>query len=267
MNEHEFRNALHASMTAVAQPPPMADHALLDAVRRDHRRRRTMWAGTGSAVAAVVIAVGVMVVVPSDGSRGNQVVGSAPPTTLPTTPSAEPRTDKQKLVAALKSVVPAGYESPDDLMGNGMMADAPLQNYQTIDTDSDHWAYRTHELHIPVTKDDGVGRLFVQVTGSGDPARGEACVAAAFTNWGVNSDTCTEVKVGDKRVGVVTDPDPGKRAGMFVQSASYLHDDGVIVTIAQAPYYADTSFPPLKTSLFTTEQLAELATDPRFHLD
>jgi hypothetical protein len=268
MNEHEFRDALRATMTAVAQPPPMGGAAVLDAARRDRRRRRTMWAGAGSALAVAAIAVGVVVVVPSNDAGGGNGVGTTPSST----PPGPPPTDEEKLTTALKSVVPAGYGSPDDLMGTGQMRGVPMQDYElqegTVDGQPD--VYLHHNLHIPVTRGDGVGQLYVMVSEPGDPTLGEGCDLLGGMNWGVNDGECTEVMVDGKRVGMITDPTPGDAPDdqdPFEQWASYQHEDGVQVAIAQASYRESTDFPPLDGPVFTTEQLVELVTDPRFRLD
>lgn len=287
MNEHEFRESLRASMSVNPEPPPMGDGPVLDAARRDRKRRRAMWAGAGSAAAVVAIAIGVVVVAPSSGGDGGVAVGDAPPT-VQTTDASDPsdkqtetswpngQTDRTQtsgpeaekgvtLLNELEAVVPDGYETPDDLVGNGELAGAPMRTHQaqyqdTVD-DVEVWDYMAD---VGVTKGDSVGRLLAQVITPGAHA-GEGCELAQVA-WGVDG-KCTEIVVGGKRVGVKTDPAPSAEAGQFEQWAVCRHDDGTVVSVAQSTFRAFTDFPPLKGPMFTADQLAELAADDRFHLD
>ena len=304
MNEHEFRRALRTSMSATAEPPPMGEAAVLDAAKRDRTRRRAMWAGASSAVAVAAIAVGVVIVAPSTsggGNGGDLGVGGAPPSVRPTedlapehettparvvpdpgggdtetqwpdgqtdrTATAGPQFDRGvALLAELAAVVPPGYESPDDLVGDGNSAGLPMRYHQAQYADTvdgvDVWEYMAETA---VTKGDGVGRLLAQVSTPENRATGEGCDLATVS-WGVEGE-CAEIVVDGKRVGVVTATGHDPERNQFEQWASYRHDDGTLVSVAQSTYRSFTEFPPLSGPVFTARQLAELAADPRFHLD
>jgi hypothetical protein len=289
MNEQDFRNALRHTMTAEAPPPPMSDSPVLDAAHRERGRRRAMWAGVGSAVAVVAIAVGVVVVGPS-GDEGVQVGGPAVQTTdtanQPQTGTASPETKSTEtswpngqtdrtatagprfdrgvtLGTALAAVIPAGYESPDDLTGGDATSGTyPLKHTQaqymdTIDG-NEVWSY---DAWVPVTKGNGVGELSVNVVMPGLGGTGQACdIAQAM---GLPEPKCTEVTVDGKKVGifdVIVD-------GGQEQGAVYRFDDGTSVVVTQSSVYSNSGQPALDGLPMTAEQLAALAIDSRFNVD
>ena len=72
---------------------------------------------------------------------------------------------------------------------------------------------------------------------------------------------CSLVPVDGKQVGVSTEPTGDTR---FDQWASYKHPDGTVVFLAQGKTFGGTDLPGLTTLPFTVDQLAHLATDPKF---
>jgi hypothetical protein len=287
MNEQDFRDALRHTMTVEAPPPPMSDAPVLDAAHRDRGRRRAMLAGLGSAVAVVAIAVAVVVVGPS-ADEGVQVGGPAVQTTdtanqPPQTGSASPdtkdtetswpngQTDRTAtagpqfdrgvtLGTALAAVIPAGYESPDDLTGGDAASGTyPLKSNQAqyMDTINGNqvWGY---DARAPLTKGNGVGELSVNVLTPGLGGTGQACdIARAI---GVSEGSCTEVTVDGKKVGVIDSTVDGQRT----QRAVYRVANGSAVTVGQSTNYSNAGLPALDALPMTGEQLAALAVDPRF---
>lgn len=287
MNEQDFRDALRQTMTTEAPPPPMSDAPVLDAAHRDRGRRRAMWAGAGSALAVVAIAVGVVVIGPP-GDEGVQVGGPAVQTT--DTANQPPRTgapnsdtkntetswpDGQtdrtarsgprfdhgvELGAALAAVIPAGYESPDDLTGGDAASGTyPLKSNQAqyMDTvnGTEVWGY---DAWAPLTKGNGVGELSVNVLTSGLGGTGQACdIAQAI---GISEGNCTEVTVDGKKVGVIDITVDGQRT----QRAVYRFANGSAVTVTQSANYSNAGLPALDALPMTGEQLAALAVDSRF---
>jgi hypothetical protein len=297
MNEQDFKDGLRRAMATQQEPPPMSDAPVLDAARRDRKRRRTLWAGLGSAAAVAAIAVGVVVVAPStsDSDDGDLGVGGAPPSVTTTGPESTPaklpesgsqdtetqwpdgQTDRTAssgpqfdkglaLATELDAVVPDGYESPHDLVGDGDLAGASMWSHQAQYADTvdgvDLWEYMAD---IPVTKGNGVGRLLAEVRMADPRTPGEGCdlVGQSWTARG----ECEEVMVDGRRVGLVTVATPEPGMDQFDQWAGYRHDDGTVVMISQAKFRAYTNFPPLAGPPFTARQLAELAADDRFDLD
>lgn len=286
MNEQDFRNALRQTMAVSTAPPPMRDDEVLDAARRDRKRRRAMWAGGGSAVAVAAIAVGVVVLAPS-GSGGGVDVGGQPPEVQSTqepppttggaqdqdtktswpngqtdrTATAGPQFDKGVEVAdALAGVIPAGYESPDDLEGGDAASGKyPLKSHQAQfaaygpDGKTELWEY---SATAPVTKDNGVGLMAVTVRTPGS-ATGDGCAMVQVPG-------CVETVVDGKKVGVV---DASTTDGSTEQSAFYRHEDGTVVTVTQSAAYSHVDMPALAGMPLTADQLAALAVDPRFKLD
>jgi hypothetical protein len=281
MDEQDFRTALRATVTATSQPPPMAATPVLDAARRDRRRRHAMWAGVGSAAAVVAITVGVVIVAPSvpgagDGGLG---VGGTPSSAQSTdrgvtgnTETAWPngQTDHVAdsgreydkavaLVAELGAVVPAGYGSPDDLVGGGSLDGVRLKRhqaqYENYPEGNKVWSYYAD---TPVTRGEGVGRLSVEVHAPAPGLSGpDGCGLGP-------ADDCTEVLIGGRPVAVfpAAEDDDVDEVG---QTAAYRHEDGTVVFLRQSTRFAHAGKPALPALPFTAQQLAELATAPRFH--
>lgn len=294
MNEHDLKSSMRDTMANATVPPPMSETPVLEAGRRAKRRRRAGWAGAGSVAAVVAIAVGVVIVAPNSGDEnpglgvGVQTTETQPTEPQPTesvtpgedtktswpngqtdrTATSGPRADQGvRLITELDAAVPAGFGSPEDLKGTGELAGAPMWHHQAQYEDTvdgvQIWDYLAD---VAVTKGDGVGRLYVNVVTPGNPKTGQGC---ELLRQPVSSPdgTCTEVEVDGKRVGVTTLAGPDKKMIQFDEIATYRHDDGTVVSVSQATFRAFTDFPPLAAPIFTTEQLAELATDPRFRLD
>lgn len=270
MNERDFKDALHQTMTAQPAPPPMSDAEVLDAARRDRKRRRAMWAGGGSAAAVVAIAVGVVVLAPSSSNGGGVQVGSQP-SDVTATADAPPNTENTKtswpkgqidrtatsgpqfdrgvaLATALAGVIPAGYESDPALSYN-------QANYDDTVSGTELWSYMAD---AQVAKGDGVGKLIVEVATPRPANTGDGCALTAKF-WGQEG-ACVEVVVDGKKVAVVTPRD----AMTVGQWAGFRHDDGTVVFVAQQLAAADK---PLDALPLTAEQLAALATNPGFNID
>jgi hypothetical protein len=293
MNEYELRQAMRATMSTTAAPPPMSESMVLDVARQDLRRRRTRLAGAGSAAAAVAvigIAVAIVATTSGAGAPGGKAPVGAPPTGSssgqPTgSSSGQPsdtktswpngQTDRtassgseyeqgRALLDELVEAVPAGFGAPGDLTyGDPQYSGGPLQHSQaqyedTVDG-TEVWEYDATQ---PVTKGGGVGKLMVQVTSPDSRVSGEGCDLPPL--WGEQA-TCVERVVDGKTVGVFTTTDTGplKRLDGF---AGYRHEDGTVVFVAQAAEYAGSGKPALAGAPLSPERLAQLATDPRFGL-
>jgi hypothetical protein len=287
VNENELRQAMRATMTASAAPPPMNETVVLDAARQNLRRRRARWAGAGSAAAAVAaIGVAAVVVLATSGAGGSGSPVGAPPTTTSGQPtSGEPsKTDTswpngqpdrtarngpeydrgEALLAALTEVVPAGYGAPEDLSyedpsySGGPLRFSQASYVDTVDGE-EVWEYLADQ---PITKGNGVGRLFAQTTTPGSAVAGEGC-ALSPTLWGMEGE-CAEQVVDGKRIGVFT---PTGDRQDFDSWAGFAHPDGTVVFVAQGRDYPGSGRPALTEAPLSARQLAELATDPRFRLD
>ncbi|MGH3878683.1 MAG: hypothetical protein ACRDSK_16750, partial [Actinophytocola sp.] len=243
-------------------------------------------AGAGSAAAAVAaIGIAMVVVLATSGTGGSGSPVGAPPTTSEQPTGGEPsKTDTswpngqpdrtarngpefdngQALLAALTEVVPEGYDAPEDLSyeepgySGGPLRFSQASYEDTVDG-QEVWRYLADQ---PITKGNGVGRMFVETVTPGNGAAGEGC-ALSPTLWGMEGE-CTEQVVGGERIGVFTAT--GDRRD-FHSWAGYLADDGTVVYVAQGRDYPGSGRPALATAPLSAEQLAELAADPRFRLD
>ncbi len=278
MHEQEFRQALRESM-AVLTPPPMNENAVLDAAKRAVRRRRAMWASAASTFAVVALATGVALAAPGadrSGSEAGVEVTSTNPSSgtepdwpdgqTDATASSGPRYEQgADLLTKLLEVVPPGYESPEDLTGKGQRAGVPLRYHQAKWAGNDTWHY---DAKIPLVKAGEFGSLAVAVLANVDVTDAPCALSISALdpvrvmpeNTDPNTDeSCTEVTVVGKQVGVATKP--GK---MLV---AYRHSDGTQVVLSQETLPVEYGYPGLTELPFTGEQLAALAADPRFHLD
>lgn len=294
MNEQDFKHALRQTMTVQPAPPPMSDAVVLEAAHRDVKRRRAMMAGLGSAGAVAAVIVGVAVIAPAATGSGSGGVGvggqvtstsasdsvsqtapppasgsatesdgkstvNRPPGMTDDTARSGPEFDRgQALANEVDAVLPTGFAAPADLKGEG--SDSPLKYSQaTLDGKSNGVQGWRYMAITPVTKGTGAGELVVEVTTPKAETNNVAvCDLPAF--WGEKG-TCNEVTVGGKKVAVVNDTE------RFDQWAAYRHDDGTVVYIAQNAEVRDSGLPALAGPVFTTEQLAALAANPRFNLD
>lgn len=297
MNEHEFRQALHDTMTVAAPPEPMNEAPVLDLAKRAHRRTRATWASAGSAAAVMAVVAGAMVLAPSGDDRGAEV-GAGPTAANSTTPdnvtgSATPDSGSQSsgstetpwpngqtdrtatagaefdqgatLLDELTAAAPSGFETPDDLVyADPDYQGAPLRSHQAQYADTiggtEVWEYLAY---VPVTANGGVGTLFAEVHTAANDVAGEGCELSK-TLWSQGRGTCEEITVAGMTVGVVTDTSP---ESSFDQFAGFRHPDGTVVYVAQDNEFRASGQPPLDMVPFTAQQLAELATDARFHLD
>jgi len=293
MSEQDFREALRKTMDAVSPPPQMSDATVLAAAHRDRRRRRTLWASAGTAVVVAAIAVGVVLIAPSkSGGDGVQVGGPQPKSTEEVPPpratgSATEETNVPEesddtlppgmtdrtqqsgpehergvtLAGALDEVMAsAGYGTPGDLKGTGELAGAQLKRDQAnYDGKVDGVEKWTYTAITPVTKGDGVGEVFVDVTKTSE--QGSGCDLVGSSELGGR---CEEITVDGKKVGFVdVDDSIHEHVDQF---AVYRHDDGTIVNISQSLDFGFTDLPALSKLPFTPDQLAALTLDPRFKI-
>lgn len=288
MNEHEFRQALRDTMTIAAPPEPMNEAPVLDLAKRSHRRRQATWASAGSAAAVMAVVAGAMVLAPSgdDGAPGvtagdagtsSDTSGDSPSSKDTQTPWPNGQTDRTATAGAefdqgatlldeLTAVVPDGYETPTDLVYTGPDYEdsSPLRSHQAQYADTiggtEVWEYMAY---VPVSAEGGLGKVFAEVHTAANGIVGEGC-ALSKTLWGLNSGSCQEITVAGTTVGVITDTNPD---ATFDQWAGFHHPDGTVVFVAQDNEFEGSGRPPLSMVPFTAQQLAELATDARFHLN
>ena len=257
MNEQDFRNELRRTMATLPARAAMNDTAVLDAARRDLKRRRTVWAGVSSAAAVIAVAVGVAVLAPSatEGSGGGDIRVADQQSA-----SAQAEGDRGKqLAAALTAVLPAGYESPDNLVGaDGKPLKEQYRNYDVAAGDgSTGWAYTAT---VPLKKGNGIGELSVTVFGPNENrTTRETC---QVNPAGFNPEHCSETTVGDKKVGVFNT----KLDGDAHQMAVFMYDDTTMVAFTQSAGYPWAGLPSLDGLPLDGDQLAGLAVDPRFKL-
>lgn len=280
MNETEIRSALHGVMTVVEQPAAMDADRMVAAARQARRRRQNVASGAG-AVAAVAVATTTAVLVASGGSGSGSGSGITPadssssPTAPPTErswpngqtdrtapPSEQEYLRAEQLMQDLTDSRPQGFTAPTDLRASPANDRFPLRmhqaNFDEYVAGGEVWEYLAD---APIAKDSRTGRLLVEVTtpGTHDPSRTPCDVAQTF--WSMKG-PCVEVDVDGKKVGVVTKPGRSD----FDQWASYVHPDGTVVHLAQSKQRLYSDLPPLTKLPFTKQQLAELATDQRFHI-
>ena len=275
MNEHEFRQALRDTMTVAAPPEPMNESPVLDLAKRTHRRRQATWAGAGSAAAVMAVVAGAMVLAPTtdDGAPGLSVGGAGqnsstskgtepnwPDGQTDATATAGPRYDQGvTLMNELIGSVPDGYEAPDGLEYPENDA-GPLRYHQAADHGANgNWEYYAI---VPVSAAGGLGKIFVQVNTAGSEIVGEGCDLSR-TLWSQDGGTCEDVTVAGTTLGVVTDTGP---ESAFDQWVAFRNPDGNVVYVAQDNEFEGSGQSPLSDVPFTAQQLAELATDARFHL-
>ncbi|MFD9741232.1 hypothetical protein [Umezawaea sp. NPDC059074] len=291
MNEHEVRDALRGAMVASSPPPPMDTGLAVAAGQKAYRRRQTTRAGVVAGLAVVGIAVGATYLpsalgggsteagagpngvvpplqssagVPAQAGAGDKTGTSWPDGQTDRTATSGPRADKSvDLASKLAAALPSGFAARD-------ADDAKVRTQsQFVDYAANNAQVWEYQATTPVLKTDGnghVGTLYVQVTTVGNTVTGEACEAAAHS-WGIKGD-CAAVDVGGNKVGVLTsngtEPDQEKA---FDQVAAYRYADGTLVLVGQAKAFRDSKQPALGELPLTGDQLAALATDPKFHLD
>ncbi|PZF83095.1 hypothetical protein [Micromonospora deserti] len=280
MNGEELREALRSEMAATIPPPRLSTAAVLGAARRARVRRRAVLACAGSA--AAVLAVTGVAAVGIPGAGGFSPAGPGPQTIphpsakdtatpWPTGPDGHPQGDRTaragsrydqaiRLLDEIVSVVPAGYTAPEN-PANQPADQMPLRAHQAQFEDkvngADVWSYMSSAA---VAQGERMGRLLVEVHTAGSQLPDEPC-ALARQFWGMQGE-CQVMTVGAAQVGVVVRPADDDR---FDQWAAFRHPDGVVTFVAQGAKLGDGR-PELRTLPFSTQQLAALAVDERFHL-
>ncbi|GAA0583687.1 hypothetical protein HPO96_09385 [Kribbella sandramycini] len=292
MTEEELNRGLRDVMERTTPPPSMDSSSALKRGRTARRRRRLTWSG----IAVVPLVAGIALAPQLLGSRdpggqvGDLVAAGGTPSPHPSSETSEPaastapskapsarksgdpwpegQTDRTasagprvvrvtKLLEDLSSAVPERFTAPDLKDSDGEPLRNPQAQYASSDGEPDYWEYAAT---IPVEHDGKVGQLRVQSTTPNGKGAIEPCkLAKQF--WG-GSGSCKVVDAGGKKVGVVTT----KGGGDFDQWASYRHDDGTVVILAQSRKFERQSKPPLTQPIFTSAQLAELVTSATFKL-
>ncbi len=275
MNEQDLKRAFRDVVVASSPPPPMDPGTALDAARKARSRRRSSL--VGAAVAVLVVGLGVGSAFAMNPGLGRRVVtgaGNVLPSSVrgPPWPAGQadrtatngPQADRaRKLLDELKGVVPAGYEAPQLKPGESAHTfDMQRTRGQVVSDRGESPEVWEYTAQTPVRRNGGVGWLLVEVS-TPDPALpGDPC-ALAEDFWGMGG-TCRVHDVRGLQVGVVQS-NPGGR-DQFDKWASYRAQDGSTVTIAQDDAYKGAGYPALDGPVFTEQQLAELATDPRFRV-
>lgn len=286
MNEEDLSEALHDVMVRSTPPPSMDPASALTRARRARKRRTAVV--TGAAATALVVAIGAAPALIGHYNRpvGPMVAGGPTPTQPMSTPrqsatvtpttapstrksdapwpegqvdrtaSAGPRADRAvTLMHDLKASVPAGFSTPNLKYPDGSAMGWPQAQYASNDGEPDYWEY---QAIVPVKKGDRVGRLVVQST---TPDGKPAVSPCKLTFWS-ETGTCTIVDVGGKKVAVINT----NGQGSFDQIAGYRYTDGTVVFVAQGRKSSDDTRRPLTQPIFTTRQLAELVTSPKFKI-
>jgi hypothetical protein len=280
VHEQDFKQALLDSMADITTPS-MNESVLLDTAKRAARRRRAVLASGASAIAVVALAAGVAFAAPG-ADRSGADVGAAvtstegeteqdqPGGTTGATVTAGPGYERGRdLLDELVDVVPEGYDSPRGLTAKTEDHPfAPLPRHQVVRIDNDSWNY---DAWIPLVKAGEFGSMHIGVL-TDTPLLTSTYEEPCALSMGMldpmilvpektdrnTGESCTEVTVAGTQVGVATKP--GK------VSVTYRHPDDTWVTLTEE-LSAGYGYPSLTELPFTGEQLAELAADPRFHLD
>lgn len=176
--------------------------------------------------------------------------------------------DAEWLMHELTDVRPDGYDAPDMLSGipdpdSGKPYRLRRAEGGGYDPTLDGAA--SYNVEIPITKDGGTGLLIADVGAPGDGKAEDPCALSARFD-GATAESCAEVTVDGKRVGVVTKAkiDKWSKELATAQWARYRHPDGTVVTILQDPEFEDSGRPSLAQQPFTVPELAQLAVDKRF---
>lgn len=266
MRETEFRQALRDEMSLVTRHRRLTETEVLNAARRASRRRQGAWASAGSVAAVVALAVGAVFTTSGD-SRPGPAAGVIPTTQTDelevqgalTFAKSGPHYDQSvTLLNLVLEIVPPGFEAPADVTapaGNNLRVHhAILQG----PAGRQWWEILAS---VPVTKAGGFGvvQAVVETPGNDRPP-GQACDLLPVQIFGPN---CQEVLVGDMRVGVHTGVP--NQSGVANSFAIYRHEDGTVVAVEQM--YDLFTDRPLAEMPLTPRQLAELAADPRWHVN
>ncbi|CCH34010.1 hypothetical protein ABZ816_09320 [Actinosynnema sp. NPDC047251] len=185
------------------------------------------------------------------------------------TATSGPRADKSvRVLNDLGSALPPTFQAVDmQPIGDqwsGPMRSAQSQFVGYYDGDGQIWEYMA-TTPVMQSGSSAVGRLWIQVAtkGTAKASDGSPCGAVAAA-WPIEG-PCSEVDAGGKRVGFVS-ARPGTESDLD-ELVVHQHDDGTLVFIGQAAEFRRAGYPALSAPVFTRDQLAALATDPKFHLD
>ncbi|NGY57305.1 hypothetical protein G7043_00010 [Lentzea sp. NEAU-D13] len=283
MNEQDLKRVFENAVVASSPPPSMDPVLALDVARKARSKRRSSI--VGALVAVLVVGAGLgsafalnptgakeyMMGAGPSSSSSSPWTGKWPDGQTDRTAHNGPQADRaQKVLDELKGIVPAGYDAPqlryedsrdpDDPKGySGDMQRTQGQVSSNKGDEVEVWEYMAQ---TPVRKDGKVGWLLAEVSTPNPRLPDDPC-ALAKSFWGMGGE-CKVYDVKGLKVGVVQNNPSGR--DQFDKWASYKAQDGSTVTIAQDDKYAGTGYPALDGPVFTEQQLAELATDPRFRV-
>jgi hypothetical protein len=280
MNEQDLKRAFHDVVVASSPPPAMDPGRALDAARKARSRRRSSI--TGAVVAVLVVGIGLgsaFALNPTATTETMMGTGASSSSSSSTSSSTVewpngqtdrtatngPQSDRaNRLLGELKAVLPAGYEAPQLRYQDPSYQNGPMQRTQAEVSSNrgqspEVWRYWAT---TPVRKDGKVGWLNAEVSTSDPKLPTDPC-ALARTFWGMGG-PCQVYDVKGAKVGVVQSNSTGR--DQFDKWATYLAPDGHLVTIAEDDKYLGGDYPELAGQVFTEQQLAELATDPRFRV-
>ncbi|MGW6934113.1 hypothetical protein ACWGE0_28935 [Lentzea sp. NPDC054927] len=274
MNEQDLKKAFENVVVASSPPPSMDPGIALGAARKARSKRRSSIVGALVAVLVVGAGLGSAFALNPKGARelmmgagpsSSSWAGEWPDGHTDRTARNGPQADRaQKLLDELKGVVPAGYDAPQLKYQDPRYSGGDMQGTQgQVASDKGEvpeiWEYMAQ---TPVRKDGKVGWLLAE-SSTPNPGMPEEPCALARTFWGMGG-PCQVVDVKGLKVGVVQSNPSGR--DQFDKWATYRANDGQIVTIAQDDSYLGGGYPALAAPVFTEQQLAELATDPRFRV-
>jgi hypothetical protein len=273
MNEQDLKRAFQ-DVVASSPPPPMDPGRALDVARKARAKRRSSLVGALVAVLVVGVGLGSAFALNPKGTReyltgagpsSSSQAGAWPGGQSDRTATSGPRANQaQKLLDEVKGVVPAGYDAPPLKYQDPAYGGHDMQKNQgQVESDPGQtpevWKYTAQ---TPVRKDGKVGRLLVESSTPNPKMPADPCeLARKFWSMG---GPCKVYDVKGLKVGVVQSNPSGR--DQFDKWATYRAKDGQIVTIAQDDKYLGGGYPELDAPLFTEQQLAELATDPRFRV-
>lgn len=277
MNEQDLKRAFEDVVVASSPPPSMDPGRALTLAHKARSKRRSSL--VGALVAVLVVGVGLgsaFALNPKDAkdymlgagpssSSSNAWPGEWPEGQTDRTAQKGPQADRaNKLLEELKGVVPAGYDAPQlkyqaPSYGGGEMQRTQGQVSSNRGESPEVWEYMAQ---TPVRKDGKVGWLLAEVSTPGPGLPADPCELARDF-WGMGGE-CAVFDVKGLKVGVVQGNPSGR--DQFDSWAAYQAEDGSTVTIAQDDKYLGGGYPELGAPVFTAQQLAELATDPRFRV-
>ncbi len=275
MNEQDLKRAFEDVVVASSPPPSMDPGRALDLARKAQSRRTSSLVGVVVAVLVVGLGLGTAFALNPKGtteymtgagqSSSSSSPGGWPDGQSDRTAKNGPQADRaSKLLEELKGVVPAGYDAPQLKYQVPAYSGGDMQRTQgQVRSDKGEvpevWEYMAE---TPVRKDGKVGWLLVQ-SSTPDPRLPTEPCALAQSFWGMGGE-CQVLDVKGLKVGVVQSNTSGR--DQFDKWAAYRANDGQVVIIAQDDKYLGGGYPELDVPVFTEQQLAELATDPRFRV-